>query len=168
MRISRIVVASTALFVVAAIGAFSGASAWACGPSGGSAASHGNRGGGGGTPKTAQAITYTCPMHPEVSSDKPGKCPKCGMFLDARAAEQTVYTCPMHPEVNAEQPGKCPKCGMNLEKKAEKMAFQYVCPMHTDVVLNKPGNCPKCGMFLEARPKPAVAPAADSQAGQAR
>jgi hypothetical protein len=24
---------------------------------------------------------YTCPMHPEVVSDKPGKCPKCGMAL---------------------------------------------------------------------------------------
>jgi Heavy metal binding domain len=24
---------------------------------------------------------YTCPMHPEVISDKPGKCPKCGMTL---------------------------------------------------------------------------------------
>ncbi len=24
---------------------------------------------------------YTCPMHPEVTSDKPGKCPKCGMDL---------------------------------------------------------------------------------------
>ncbi len=24
---------------------------------------------------------YTCPMHPEVRSDEPGKCPKCGMFL---------------------------------------------------------------------------------------
>ena len=29
---------------------------------------------------TAQA-TYTCPMHPEVQSDKPGDCPKCGMTL---------------------------------------------------------------------------------------
>ena len=27
------------------------------------------------------AITYTCPMHPEVVSDRPGKCPKCGMKL---------------------------------------------------------------------------------------
>jgi len=26
-------------------------------------------------------VTYTCPMHPEVTSDKPGKCPQCGMNL---------------------------------------------------------------------------------------
>ena len=24
---------------------------------------------------------YTCPMHPEVIKDAPGKCPKCGMDL---------------------------------------------------------------------------------------
>ncbi len=28
--------------------------------------------------------TYTCPMHPEVISDKPGKCPKCGMDLELK------------------------------------------------------------------------------------
>jgi len=26
-------------------------------------------------------VIYTCSMHPEVVSDKPGECPKCGMFL---------------------------------------------------------------------------------------
>jgi hypothetical protein len=26
-------------------------------------------------------VQYTCTMHPEVLSDKPGKCPKCGMAL---------------------------------------------------------------------------------------
>ena len=31
-------------------------------------------------PETKQG-TWTCPMHPEVRSDKPGKCPKCGMDL---------------------------------------------------------------------------------------
>ena len=31
--------------------------------------------------KMDKAITYTCPMHPEVTSDKAGKCPKCGMDL---------------------------------------------------------------------------------------
>ena len=25
--------------------------------------------------------TFICSMHPEVRSDKPGKCPKCGMEL---------------------------------------------------------------------------------------
>ncbi|MDQ1162046.1 CopA family copper-resistance protein [Chryseobacterium sp. SORGH_AS 447] len=28
-----------------------------------------------------QQKKYTCPMHPEVTSGKPGKCPKCGMNL---------------------------------------------------------------------------------------
>ena len=31
-----------------------------------------------------QTAAYTCPMHPEVVSDKPGRCPKCGMDLAAR------------------------------------------------------------------------------------
>jgi hypothetical protein len=26
-------------------------------------------------------IIYTCPMHSEIKSDKPGTCPKCGMEL---------------------------------------------------------------------------------------
>ena len=30
---------------------------------------------------TAAKKVYTCPMHPDVISDKPGKCPKCGMAL---------------------------------------------------------------------------------------
>ncbi|RYJ52841.1 copper oxidase [Flavobacterium petrolei] len=28
-----------------------------------------------------QPTTYTCPMHPEIHANKPGKCPKCGMDL---------------------------------------------------------------------------------------
>ncbi len=32
----------------------------------------------------ATAAEYTCPMHPEVVSDRPGPCPKCGMALEPR------------------------------------------------------------------------------------
>ena len=53
-------------------------------------------------------------MHPEVVSDEPGSCPKCGMKLLAQAAEETTYVCPMHPEVTSDKPDRCPKCGMKL------------------------------------------------------
>lgn len=59
---------------------------------------------------TAKQMKYVCPMHSEVKSDKPGKCPKCGMNLMAIIK----YTCPMHGEVKSDKPGKCPKCGMDL------------------------------------------------------
>lgn len=37
-------------------------------------------------PRAAQpeVTVYSCPMHPEVTSDKPGECPKCGMTLVKR------------------------------------------------------------------------------------
>jgi hypothetical protein len=33
---------------------------------------------------STDAKEYTCPMHPEVISDKPGECPKCGMTLELK------------------------------------------------------------------------------------
>jgi len=66
-------------------------------------------------PAGAGPITYACPMHPEVTSQEPGRCPKCGMkLLATQAPAATVYACPMHPEVVSDQPGRCPKCGMKL------------------------------------------------------
>ena len=57
---------------------------------------------------------YTCPMHKDVVSNKPGKCSKCGMKLEKKAA--AMYSCPMDKDVTSNKPGKCPKCGMDLEQ----------------------------------------------------
>lgn len=36
--------------------------------------------------EAATGTVYTCPMHPGVTSDKPGDCTKCGMKLQAMAS----------------------------------------------------------------------------------
>jgi Cu+-exporting ATPase len=69
-------------------------------------------------PKNQASAQYTCPMHPEVLSPKPGACPKCGMALEPTQpspAEHIEYTCPMHPQIVRDGPGSCPICGMALE-----------------------------------------------------
>lgn len=60
------------------------------------------------------ASSYVCPMHPEVTSAEPSKCPQCGMKLVAVTEAAPSYVCPMHPEVTSAEPSKCPQCGMKL------------------------------------------------------
>jgi FtsP/CotA-like multicopper oxidase with cupredoxin domain len=57
-------------------------------------------------------VVYTCPMHPEIISETPDRCTKCGMKLLATAA--SGYVCPMHLDVVSDKPDHCPKCGMKL------------------------------------------------------
>lgn len=92
----------------------------------------------------SSAESFTCSMHPEIISDKPGTCPKCGMDLVQKTSVQ--YTCPMHPEVISDSPGKCPKCKMDLVVKSSALSS---CPMHPEVTSMKPGKCPKCEMKLK-------------------
>ncbi len=35
-------------------------------------------------PKQPATFRYVCPMHPDVQSKKPGKCPKCKMKLEKK------------------------------------------------------------------------------------
>ncbi|PIY49102.1 MAG: hypothetical protein COZ05_01250, partial [Armatimonadetes bacterium CG_4_10_14_3_um_filter_59_10] len=120
--------------------------------------------------RTAPGKVYSCPMHPEIKSNKPGDCPKCGMRLEptvvshksygappkpkvrVEVKSKVTYTCPMHAEVKSNKPGDCPKCGMRLEpvsKGGVEAEAMYTCPMHPEVKSDKPGDCPKCGMKLE-------------------
>ena len=108
-------------------------------------------------PMTKRPV-YTCPRHPEVKQEGPGRCTQCGIELAPTQAAVPPpaigYTCPMHPEVRQDEPGSCPKCGMALEPVAlvpPAMATEYVCPMHPEVRQNEPGACPICGMALEPR-----------------
>ncbi|WP_437204489.1 heavy metal translocating P-type ATPase [Planctomicrobium sp. SH664] len=82
---------------------------------------HGHAGHSPAAASTTSKAAYICPMCPEVGSDHPADCPRCGMPLErnpARPARQTVYTCPMHPEIEQDHPGACPLCGMDLEPRA--------------------------------------------------
>ncbi len=107
-----------------------------------------------------KVAVYSCPMHPDEKSDKPGKCSKCGMDLaktpkeKMKMKEMNSYRCPMHPDEKSDKPGKCSKCGMDMtqspkEKMKMKEMHGYSCPMHPDEKSDKPGKCSKCGMALK-------------------
>ena len=82
---------------------------------------------------------YSCTMHAEVQSSKPGKCPKCGMKLVAQK-----------PSASGEQKGaanQAPSPGSRTLE-AVKQLEEYTCSMHPDIRTNAPGTCPKCAMTL--------------------
>lgn len=112
--------------------------------------------------------TYSCPIHPDIKSDKPGKCSSCGMDLVLSKKEilkrevVNQYTCPMHGTVISDKPGKCSECGSELALSKKEILKRkelklFTCPMHPGEVCEKSGKCPKCGMELtELKPKEEV------------
>ena len=111
-----------------------------------------------------EQMKYSCPMHPDVKSNKSGKCSRCGMDLTKSKKEQMkmevmkMFSCPMHSDVTSDKPGKCSNCGMDLIKsKKEQMKMEvmkmYSCPMHPEVTADKPGKCTKCNMDLKEKKK---------------
>lgn len=103
------------------------------------------------TRTTGETIYYVCPMHPEITSNKPDSCSKCGMNLEQKKEkllkpeqqkDSVYYTCSMHPEVKETKSGKCPKCGMELIKKSinDKPSKKHKKMMHcmNDMDMSEP------------------------------
>lgn len=82
---------------------------------------------------------FTCPMHPQVLRDEPGRCPLCEMRLEVIPGAE--------PDVATGEPGA-----------AAEAEPRYACPMDCEEgkTYPDPGNCPVCGMKLEqlAPPEP--------------
>jgi len=77
------------------------------------------------TKKPQAKVVYACPMHPDVTSTKRGKCRKCGM--DLRATKTQIATVP--PETNPVDPVADPSI-----PKTESYSFSAAKIPHARVV----------------------------------
>ena len=84
------------------------------------------------------AISWTCPMHPDVVDDKKGACGICGMDLEA-VRLVTVYTCPVHAVIEQAKPGSCRICSRDLVQKTAALTF--TCTGNREISQLEPGTC---------------------------
>ena len=85
------------------------------------------------------AISWTCPMHPDVLEPKEGACNICGMDLEPIRLV-LVYTCPVHAVIEQSKPGKCRICSRELVQKTAALTF--TCAGSREVSQLEPGKCP--------------------------
>jgi RND family efflux transporter MFP subunit len=80
-------------------------------------------------PADARAEVWVCPMHPEVTSDRPGTCPKCGMDLvKADGTAAPVAQVPAAPGEPAAAPsaaaagsGTAPRAPLSIELRRQQL-----------------------------------------------
>ncbi len=97
-----------------------------------------------------EAIQYTCPMHPEIIQDVPGRCPKCGMNLVpvTKATSNNDLGNQHHKKHDHDHEHIGPDHAL---KDQNSGTGEYTCPMHPEIVRDVPGSCPICGMDLVPR-----------------
>ena len=93
-------------------------------------------------------MTYTCPMHSQVRSNRPGNCPKRGMHLVAEE-EVVAHADHGHHTHSHRGPDDSGESGNHDTVPAGHAGVVYTCPMHPSVRQTQPGSCPLCGMGLE-------------------
>jgi hypothetical protein len=81
---------------------------------------------------------YTCLMHPEVKSDKPGKCPKCGMALVEVKKEKKSL---MKQKMEAMKDGKYNCC---IQEPCDECLKAHGSCRCKDAVKNNKSVCDEC------------------------
>jgi Cu(I)/Ag(I) efflux system membrane fusion protein len=88
----------------------------------------------------AAAVKYTCPMHPQIISDRPGKCPICGMDLVPIAGAEP------QPQQEISQPAQAAASADSAP--AERKVLYWYDPMVAGKKFDKPGKSPFMDMEL--------------------
>jgi hypothetical protein len=92
---------------------------------------------------------YTCPDHPHLVTDKPGRCTECGTLLNRTSKEKMkmqvmgLYACTAHPHVSGKKDAECRECGSTLRLVKQKAARQTQTPTSC-AKRAKSGKCSSC------------------------
>ena len=66
------------------------------------------------TKPSSTITTYTCPMHPEIHSSNPGKCPKCGMKLIKEKSKDSQKSLKVSTNEKSMDMGNMPMSDMEI------------------------------------------------------